>query len=109
MHGHGYELFVTIKGEITKNSGFVSNLKDLSSLIKLLIIDKLDHRIINDASFMKNKIASTENLCIGIWKELFEPIKQNLKCELFCIKIMETENNIFEYFGPKNNNYNEKN
>ena len=38
----------------------------------------------------KFKIASTENLCIGIWKELFEPIKQNLKCELFCIKIMET-------------------
>ena len=109
MHGHGYELFVTIKGEINENSGFVSNLKNLSSLIKLLIIDKLDHRIINDASFMKNKIASTENLCIGIWKELFEPIKQNLKCELFCIKIIETENNIFEYFGSKNNTYNEKN
>ena len=101
IHGHNYELFVTVKGDVDQKTGFVTNLKDLDKLLKSLVISKLDHKIINDVSFMKNKIASTENLCIAIWKELYEPIKKNLNCKLFCIKILETENNIFEYFGNK--------
>tara|TARA_B100001250_G_C19696536_1_gene742805 strand:- start:396 stop:809 length:414 start_codon:yes stop_codon:yes gene_type:complete len=101
IHGHNYELFVTVKGEINPKTGFVTNLKDLDKLLKSLVISKLDHKIINNVSFMKDKIASTENVCIAIWKELDEPIKKNLNCELFKIKILETENNIFEYFGDK--------
>jgi len=101
IHGHNYELFVTVKGNINQKTGFVTNLKDLDKLLKSLVISKLDHQIINDVSFMKNKIASTENVCIAVWEELYEPIKKNLNCELFCIKILETENNIFEYFGNK--------
>ena len=101
IHGHNYELFVTVKGEVSQKTGFVTNLKDLDKLLKSLVISKLDHQIINDVSFMKNKIASTENVCIAIWEELYEPIKKNLNCELFCVKVLETENNIFEYFGNK--------
>ena len=101
IHGHNYELFVTVKGNINQKTGFVTNLKDLDKLLKSLVISKLDHQIINDVSFMKNKIASTENVCIAIWEELYEPIKKNLNCKLFCIKILETENNVFEYFGNK--------
>ena len=101
IHGHNYELFVTVKGNVNQKTGFVTNLKDLDKLLKSLVISKLDHQIINDVSFMKNKIASTENVCIAVWEELYEPIKKNLNCELFCIKILETENNIFEYFGNK--------
>ena len=101
IHGHNYELFVTVKGSVNQKTGFVTNLKDLDKLLKSLVISKLDHQIINDVSFMKNKIASTENVCIAVWEELYEPIKKNLNCELFCIKILETENNIFEYFGNK--------
>ena len=48
---------------------------------------------------MKEKISSTENVCIAIWNELEKPIKDKLNCELFCVKVLETENNIFEYFG----------
>ena len=47
---------------------------------------------------MQNKIATTENLCLSIWAELEEPIRQ-LGGQLYKIKIMETENNYFEYFG----------
>ena len=101
IHGHNYELFVTVKGNVNQKTGFVTNLKDLDKLLKSLVISKLDHQIINDVSFMKNKIASTENVCIAIWEELYEPIEKNLNCKLFCVKILETENNIFEYFGNK--------
>ena len=99
LHGHNYYLFVTVKGNVQKRNGFVCNLKDLSVLIKHYIIEKLDHKIINEVDFMKNKIASTENLCVCIWNELENKINSQLNCQLHCIKILETENNTFEYFG----------
>lgn len=98
-HGHNFDLFVTIKGEVDKNIGFVANLNNISNLIKELVIEKLDHRNINlDVDFMQGKIASTENLAIAIWNELKNPI-DGLGVSLHCIKIQETENNWVEYFG----------
>lgn len=100
-HGHNFELFVTLKGEINPKLGFVANLKTVSALIKDLVINKLDHKNINvDVEFMKGKLASTENLAVAIWNELDKPIKQ-LGANLHCVKIQETENNFVEYFGDK--------
>jgi 6-pyruvoyltetrahydropterin/6-carboxytetrahydropterin synthase len=98
-HGHNYELFVTVKGVPHQDTGYCTDLKDLSSLIKLRVIDKLDHKNINlDVPFMTGKLASTENLIIAIWEELFEAIAQQ-GCELHCLKLAETENNFAEYYG----------
>ena len=99
MHGHNYELFVTVKGKVDPKTGFVANLKDLKKILKSHVISKLDHKLLNEVNFMKDKVASTENVCIAIWEELCKPIKNKLNCELFCVKVLETENNIFEYFG----------
>ena len=99
LHGHNYELFVTVKGNVKKKDGFVCDLKELSSVLKKNIINKLDHQFLNEVDFMKGKIASTENLCVSIWNELEIKINSQLKCQLHCVKIHETENNIFEYFG----------
>jgi len=98
LHGHNYELFVTVTGTVSKISGFVIDIKDLKQIIHNKVISKLDHNYINDVDFMQNKIATTENLCLSIWAELEEPIRQ-LGGQLYKIKIMETENNYFEYFG----------
>jgi len=98
-HGHNFELFVTVKGEIDKKIGYVTNLTNISKLIKELVIDKIDHRNINlDVDFMQGKIASTENLAVAIWAELEKPIK-DIGVMLHCVKIQETENNYVEYFG----------
>jgi len=98
-HGHNFELFVTVKGEIDKKIGYVTNLTNISKLIKDLVIDKIDHRNINlDVDFMQGKIASTENLALAIWEVLIKPI-ENLGVKLHCVKIQETENNFVEYFG----------
>jgi len=98
LHGHNYQLFVTISGDIKPHSGFIVDLKDLKKIIKEKIIYKLDHNYINDVDFMKNQISTTENLCIQIWDELKKPIEL-LGAKLYRIKITETENNYFEYYG----------
>lgn len=98
-HGHNYELFVTLKGEIDPKTGFLVNLKDLSQLIKEKVIQKIDHKNINvEVDFMKGKMASTENLAVAIWEELVDPVFE-LGSELHSIKVYESENNFVEYFG----------
>ena len=98
-HGHNYTLFVTVRGEVDTTTGFLVNLKDLSAIIEIHILEKLDHRNINlEVDFMKGKLASTENIAIGIWNEISEPIAA-LGATLHCIKLYETENNFVEYFG----------
>ena len=98
-HGHNYTLFVTVKGEVNKETGFVIDLKKLSQIINEKVIEIVDHRNINlEVPFMKGKLASTENLAIGIWNELNEDIR-NLGVLLHCVKLKETENNVAEYFG----------
>lgn len=98
-HGHNYIMFITVKGNVSKETGFVLNLKDLSKITKTRIIEKIDHKNLNlEVDFMKNRIVSTENIAVAIWEELEEDIRQ-IGAELHCIKIVETENNFVEYYG----------
>lgn len=101
-HGHNYELFVTIKGTVNPETGFLINLKELSKIINQLVVDKLDHKNVNlEVDFMAGKLASSENLAIAIWEQLENPIKE-AGALLHCIKLFETERNFVEYYGPKN-------
>ena len=101
-HGHNYVLYVTVKGEVNPDTGFLVNLKDLSKLINQYILDKLDHKNINvEVDFMHGKYASTENLAIAIWEQLEEPVRQ-IGASLHCVKLFETEKNSVEYYGTKN-------
>ena len=98
-HGHNYNLYVTVKGQPNADTGFVVDLKKLSSIIKTTIVDQLDHKNINlDVPFMSGKMASTEILTVEIWKQLQAQI-DSLGCKLHSIRVFETENNSAEYFG----------
>lgn len=100
-HGHNFNLFVTVKGTPNKETGFVMNLKELSSLIKTHVIDLLDHKNLNlDVPLMKDVLPSTENLICVIWNLLENPIKEN-GADLCKLRLEETENNFVEYFGGK--------
>ncbi len=101
-HGHNYVLYVTIKGEVNPATGFLVNLKDLSRIINEFVIEKLDHKNINvEVDFMAGKIASTENLAIGIWEQLEEPLKA-LGADLHCVRVDETEKNSVQFYGKNN-------
>ncbi|HNR56503.1 MAG TPA: 6-carboxytetrahydropterin synthase [Flavobacteriales bacterium] len=98
-HGHNYELWVTVKGEPSPETGFVVDLSKVSSIMQEYVISKLDHKNIDlDVEFMKGRLSSTENLAIAIWEQLREPIEA-LGCSLSCVKVQETENNYVEYHG----------
>jgi 6-pyruvoyltetrahydropterin/6-carboxytetrahydropterin synthase len=98
-HGHNYDLFVTVKGEVNPETGFVIDLKDLKQIINNRVIDKLDHKNVNlDVDFMKGKMASTEMLAMEIFNQLKGEI-ENKGAILHSVKLFETENNFVEYFG----------
>ena len=98
-HGHNYDLFVTVKGEVNAETGFILNLKELSTLIRTEICDKLDHKNLNlDVDFLKGIMPSTENTAIAIFN-ILKPKINKLNADLHCIKLYETENNYVEYFG----------
>ena len=70
-HGHNYELYVTIKGEVVEDTGFLFDVKILSLLIKQFVLDKLDHKNLNvDVDFLKGKMCSSENIVKAIWQQL---------------------------------------
>ncbi len=98
-HGHNYNLYVTVKGDVNPDTGYSVNLKELSVIIRTYITDKIDHRNLNlDVDFMKGLMPSTENVAIAIWNEL-KPHLDKLGSQLHSIKLFETENNYVEYFG----------
>ncbi|MFA4867584.1 MAG: 6-carboxytetrahydropterin synthase [Pedobacter sp.] len=98
-HGHNYQLYVTVKGEINPETGFLVDLKWLKDITNTYVVDKIDHRNLNlDVDFMQGKLASTENLAIAIWEQLVDLIAA-AGAQLHSIKIYETENNFVEYFG----------
>ena len=98
-HGHNYILWVTVKGEVNSETGFVANLTDVSLVVNEFVLDKIDHKNLDeDVDFMHGKLSSTETLAIEIWKQIETPLKK-LGCNLHCVKLQETEKNYVEYFG----------
>jgi len=100
-HGHNFDLIVTVKGVPDPETGFVIDLKKLSTLIRADVTDKLDHKNLNlDVDFMAGKLASCENLIIEIWKILQPKISRISKSgTLHSLKLYETPRNYVEYFG----------
>jgi len=95
FHGHNYELFVKITGEINPETGYVIDMKELSDIIREYVTDKFDHKNLNlDVEEFKDLNPSAENIAIVIWSILREKInhKYDLK-----VKLYETERNFVEY------------
>jgi 6-pyruvoyltetrahydropterin/6-carboxytetrahydropterin synthase len=100
-HGHNFDLIVTIKGTPDPETGFVVDLKKLSTLIRSEVIDKVDHKNLNiDVDFMTGKLASCENFAVEIWKILDVHLPSITSFgKLHSVKLYETPRNYVEYFG----------
>jgi 6-pyruvoyltetrahydropterin/6-carboxytetrahydropterin synthase len=55
-HGHNYELYVTVKGDPDPDTGFLLDVKKLSTIIRDRVLEKLDHKNLNvEVDFLKGK------------------------------------------------------
>jgi len=99
-HGHNFELWVTVAGEVDPDTGFVVDLKWLKKIIEDRVIEPLDHSNINlDVPFMQGRMASTENLAMAIWDQLWETL-QHPRYRLYSLQLFETPNISVTYYGP---------
>jgi 6-pyruvoyltetrahydropterin/6-carboxytetrahydropterin synthase len=100
-HGHNFEVIVTVKGKPDPETGFVIDLKKLSTLIRDEVIEKLDHKNLNlDVDFLKDKLPSCETLAVEIWNILAPRIKRISQFgALHCVRLYETPRNYVDYFG----------
>ncbi len=94
-HGHNYDLIVQVSGEVNEATGYVFDLKILSDLIKIHVLDKFDHKNLNlDISEFKSLNPSAENIAIVIYEILREKISLEFDLK---IRLFETERNYVEY------------
>ena len=96
--GHNFNFYVTVKGEVNQETGFLFDVKKLSSLIQEHVVKKLDHKNLNmDVDFLSGKMCSTEVLAIEIWKQLEPNLPSHV--QLHCVKLFETARIYVEYYG----------
>lgn len=98
FHGHNYYIEVTLAGTPDTESNYVMDLKLLKKIITSEILDKVDHKYLNEVEMFKGIIPTTENMAVKFWEALEKKVnKKNVK--LYSIRLFETEKNYVEYRG----------
>lgn len=98
FHGHNYYLEITLKGNVDPKSGYVMDLKKLKEILHEKIIDKVDHKFLNDVELFRDINPTTENMAVVFWNELKDILKGE-NYSLYSVKIYETEKNSVVYKG----------
>src|SRR5258708_16721180 len=95
-HGHNYVVEVSMSGDVDPATGLIATLADLQPFVERQVLEELDHKSLNeDVPAFRDKVPTTENLCI----EIFRRLKSFPQAKLERIRIQETGNNSFEYAG----------
>jgi len=97
-HGHNYVVDVTIGGAVSEHNatGSIINLHDFQRIVKTEIIDRLDHKHLNnDVDYFATVNPSVENIAIAIYQWL----EKKLETKLVAIKVFETPKTWAEYRG----------
>ena len=100
FHGHNYELIVKVIGFPEKDTGYVMDMKKLSDCIQLHILEKFDHKNLNqDCAEFKDLNPTAENIAMIIYNILREKIDPNLEIQ---VRLYETERNFVDYPASPN-------
>ncbi len=96
-HGHNYELIVSVKGPVHRETGFVMDMKVLKDLIHDEIEEQFDHKNLNEeVTEFKTLNPTAENISVVIWNKLRPKIEKNLD---LTITLYETPRNFVTYSG----------
>lgn len=95
-HGHNYIVEVLVGGAVDPATGMVVNLMDLDRVVHAKVIERFDHRNLNGDLLFSTQVPTTENLCHVVYGLLQDALPSG---ELEFVRVEETENNFFEYYG----------
>jgi 6-pyruvoyltetrahydropterin/6-carboxytetrahydropterin synthase len=91
LHGHNYVLEVVVAGAIDPATGYVLDLKRLSTIVSNRIIEDVDHCNLNtDVSWLEGLIPTAENLAVAFWARIESELPEGL---LRTVRVWETEKN----------------
>ena len=91
LHGHNYVLDVVVAGHVDEASGYVLDLKQLSSVVCRQIVQHVDHRNLNtDVPWLEGRIPTAENLALAFWARLLPEFPDGL---LRSVRVSETDKN----------------
>ncbi len=82
LHGHSFQVRITVAGEVNETSGWVMDFGDIKSTFKPLL-EQLDHYYLNDIPGLDNP--TSENIARWIWRHLQPALPQ-----LAAVEIRET-------------------
>jgi len=94
-HGHNYNLEVKVSGEIDPVTGYVIDLKILKDIIHEEVLDKFDHRNLNeDTEEFRDLNPTAENIAVVIYDKIRKRLDSKYDVQ---VKLFETERNFVEY------------
>lgn len=93
LHGHSFRFEVRVRGEVDPEQGWVMDFGEISSVVKPIVDQKLDHNYLNDLEGLDNP--TSEALCIWLWDQISPQIPG-----LYEITVHETCTARCIYQGP---------
>ena len=94
-HGHTYKMIVKLMGDVDK-TGMMINFKDLKNIVNTHIIDKMDHKCLNNIEMFKGIVTTCENMSEIIFHKL-ELLLNNDRFKMYSIILYETPTSYCEY------------
>ena len=121
IHGHSYELAVTLTGNPDQRpdspkNGMVIDFNDIKKIVKKNIIDRFDHALILRSDFGKNEVSELGEPFGNIVLVDYQPTIENILTDmasrikpllppgikLFALKLRETANSFAEWYSEDN-------
>lgn len=82
MHGHSFKVILVLRGKLDPKLGWLRDYHEISQ-IAAKVLDKLDHRVLNEISGLENP--TSENISAWLYWQ-FKPLLP----ELFEVSVQET-------------------
>jgi 6-pyruvoyltetrahydropterin/6-carboxytetrahydropterin synthase len=91
MHGHSYQLKVTVEGELDPERGWLIDFAEVDGIVRP-VVGELDHRVLNEIEGLDNP--TCELVAVWLWRRLAPALPG-----LAAIEVAETRDSRCIYRG----------